>query len=251
MSVEISQVVSVEAGLVLSREGRKLNKLYFPKSNAERKAPIEELALLRLKYLASISPSSGKSPFTRRQLDIIKTCNSKNCQVVWGLRLGVAASVIAVLGLAYLGLSIKNKSSDEYKAGIATVVGGVSAALTILSFWATGFAPDASSNAFNDQQDALLEMEETYADLAHRLITLYYSPQREVAIQLVRQIGMDRLKQVISHTIHNHSRGQLIIARLQEGVNFIKSEGAQLPENTLFRCFIQSQAREAMAYQSL
>ena len=240
---EISVVVRTD-DMALNRSAKQLNKFFFPKSNGERNRRIDDLALLRLQYLALIPTSLGKSPFTAKQITIIHKSYRKECQVYWGLRLGLLTSVVTTLGLAYLGFSIKDDSSDGLKGGVYTAAAVVTTGLVVLSFWATGFAPNASSNTFNDQQDALLEMEETYEDLAYRLTALYFSTQQAAAIQLARQIDTDQLKTTISHTIHNRGRGRHIMARLEEAVRYIKSDGVDLPENVRFRYFIRDRVRE-------
>jgi hypothetical protein len=221
-----------------ARINKKLEKNFFPKNNADRKGPVPDLALLRLGYLAAYR---NKNPFTKMQIQILKISARESVLTTWGLRIGVGVCVLTLVGTSYLGLAQDENDSTGKKVGLITVAAFVNLLATSLSFWATGFAPHNASNAFNDKQDMLLELEDIYDDLGHKLIDLFYSKDRKVSIDLAKNIDVEALKQMIARQIYSQQRARIIVSPLTAAIRYIishESDTIDWPENTKFKCFI-------------
>lgn len=122
---------------------RLLQSKYLPKSNIYRKKHVVDLALWRLRYIAKITKSKSKSPFLRGHADTLqkaKLWDKRLRQSLWGCML---ASFILTLTCAYFG-AVTSESSNVTTAlnfGVMSTIGFLGLILSVLSYWATGFAP--------------------------------------------------------------------------------------------------------------
>ncbi len=220
---------------------KSINKNFFPKSNLERNTKVHELALIRLLYLASVKSNPNKFVFIQRHFNVLQISDSKANQALWLLRICCVVNTILFLGIPFLVLIPTSIPAPiEWSAGTAAGVAATGAIANSLSFWATGWAPDDSSNAKNAKQDALFETQNIFEDLAFRLIRLYFSPGKSEAIKIANSIDIEDLSRRFDQLIHSPSRTDDIIERLREAVLFITSEEKTFPDNSNFHTFIEN-----------
>lgn len=222
---------------------------YFPEKHWKREDQITNLALVQLLYLASISNSPQKSPFTENEISILQKSN------FWEIATKVSILVFAygcntlLFGIVpFLGLipNVTNHSSTQQSyfspLQLALIYATFGIIANVFSTWSTGTAPNESSNAFNAKQDALSGMEKTYADLAKRLILFYFNNSKKEAEKIASNINVDDLKNLISSKIQDKARGKRILERLRDAVDFINSQGTHFPkEDATFCLFIKGQ----------
>lgn len=234
-----------------------VNGEYFPEKNWKRENQITDLALARLLYLATIRNSPQKSPFTKNQLSILqwsdgweKTTLVSILVLAYGINtllLGVGPFLSLIQKDSNQTLTNETNSSSQQPyfspLGLALCYAAFGTTVNFISTWSTGTAPDRSSNAFNAKQDALLDMEKTYADLAERLILFYFNNSKVEAEYIASNIDVDNLKSQISSKIQDKRRAERMLEKLRDAVDYINSKQTDLPkEDAGFRHFIETLA---------
>lgn len=181
--------------------------------------------IIRLIYLATIA-EEDKSPYSDNELDIFQKSDAMERRTIVALWGGLSISILLTFAaLAGLTGGIDSLSNMD-KAAIAVSV-AVFAGLVInpLAYYATGFAPHFSSNAFNDKQDISERYAKTLGNAAKVLLTLAHGDLNEqrLAKAIVQNIDMDALKRKVQDALKNPVRGEDVIDSLSQVVSFLKS----------------------------
>lgn len=203
-----------------------LKSNYLPEQAQEGQPQIPDLASVQLVYLALMSATTGSQPFTKNQLRKFKKSDQANCLALCGLSTGLVASSLAVTGLSLISL-VPNDSPSWVK-GIVLLAAIVANVFVVLfSYWSTGFAPNTSSNRFNDKQDTLIALQKTYDRQALQLIELFYNlamPKRKFAQAIANQINMDTIQVKLIRAIHDPERAVVMLNSLKEAQRLIQSD---------------------------
>lgn len=229
-----------------------INGEHFPEKSWGRENQITDLSLVCLLYLASIKDNPEKSPFTVNQKTIVENSHFWNKVTIGSIIIfGYVINPLIAVTASYLAL-IPSKNSTNVgnenqqvtlsPYALVTIIAVFGILINVFATWATGSAPDKSSNAFNAKQDALQGMEKVYEDLAKRLIYFYGKESQDEARKIASKIDINYLKKHISKKIKDRPRGERILEHLRDAVEYINSNGAHLPkENFSLRLFIEMQ----------
>ncbi len=206
---------------------------------------INDIMLIKLLYLASFGDGNDKCPLTNNQKNILLSSYRWAKTTTRSLKLGLVFNTVLFAGVALSPLvpttSVNQTDLQTSNAtnGVTATTGGLITFVALtgvitnaVSFLATGFFPDYSSNSSNKEQDVLAEIKETYNNLAGRLIMLYYSKENsEDAIKIARNINHEVLSKKCFFYTQNEMQTRQIITPIKQAVEFIVSKEIVLPES--------------------
>lgn len=240
-----------------------VNKNHFPRSNQYRSVKVNDLAMVRLLYLATLSEASGKNVFSKRHLSVLQKCDDEALSVQRWLRYGFLSVAIVVLAAPYLAfvptsnplVSSVNSSANNsclcppqaaassaptaYAILIVTAIGLIAVVTTYVSWNSTGWKPDSSSNAYNAKQDTLRVITKIFDDMAKRLIRLHYSPAKEEAEKIVQHTDLDMIHNQFLEHITNIEMIDTVLGDFKEAVLFVRSGREAMPESSDLVRFIE------------
>jgi hypothetical protein len=170
------------------------NSLYLPDDC--KIPPMERIdkqkAIKLLKYLCTFQSALKKgSPFMKSEQAIFDQSLEADIKVQWGfnkgLKLVIVTSLISFVGLVSL-------HPDISPAQAICIISAASAVVTAIgqyiAFKATGNIPDEASQKANLKQNLIARLKESYIRLARVWVDIYFSNQRELAIEIAD--NMDR-----------------------------------------------------------
>lgn len=209
----------------------------------EAATTIDELARKRLEYIIGMAHDTTLSPFTQQQYNLIREANCRSrittCSLRWGLISSLFVSVVFLYVSAFV--TAKENSGKKINPYISSLIPLFSVVYTtIVLTYATGFAPDNSSNAFNAMQDTLLETTNIYNDLAYTLIALNYSSEKrdkEIVKQFKEGNYLEILKGRILKDTQNEQRSKLITELFVQALMFLEEERIENISSPPLRAF--------------
>lgn len=192
------------------------SRLSLPKNN-----PIKQLF-----YLTTLCLDTMKSPFTNIDQIVLEKSHYAHTRTYRWLVGGLVATVIfgctpflsAWVNRSYEGDSFQQ---DLVNAGLNSAV-----AITVgtVSYLATGFFPDHSSQADDAKLIAALDSQKVYSQLAYQLLELYYGKERELAELIVQHLDYAMIHEKVNKGLHNERFATLILKKLKMTVEWIKSQ---------------------------
>lgn len=196
--------------------------------------------VIRLIYLATIT-EEGKKPFSNRELAIFKESDTKATRVTVALWGGLSLSLLLTLA-AFAGLTGGIDSLSNMEKAAITVSIAVFSGLLInpMAYYATGFATNASSNAFNNKQDITLRYAKTLSNSAKILLALAFGSAEEqtLARAIVHNIDMNALRAKIEAPLNNPIRSEDVLEPLSQVVAYLKEDDLEHLKKESLRQFV-------------
>ncbi|CRX39366.1 hypothetical protein [Estrella lausannensis] len=209
--------------------------------------------VIRLIYLTTLA-EEGKSAFNEKELALFKESDTKATRVIVALWGGLSISLLLTFAsLAGLTSGLDSLSNME-KAAIAvsvTVLCGV--VINPMAYYATGFATNSSSNAYNDKQDISLRYAKTLSNSAKILLGLAYGNVEEqtLAHAIVQNIDMNVLRAKVEGALKNPIRSEDILDPLVQVVAFLKDDDIEHLKKETLRQFVLAKTQKDLEAESI
>ncbi|MEX2437911.1 MAG: hypothetical protein WD449_01515 [Candidatus Babeliales bacterium] len=181
----------------------------------------KDIVLERLQYLTTLkADAAAKSPFTQEQYSILHNSDRLGARtkkgLIWGNGLAIALWSSAAI------LPILNGPS----IALLTTAIGLGMVGNTLSLWTTGWAPDQSSNAYNERQDMLYEFSYIYQNLGRTLLARYLGKetQSKEAQRIAEALNAPYIMTLIAQKINNTRRAEMIMRTIIQAINYIKNQ---------------------------
>jgi hypothetical protein len=181
-------------------------------------------------YLVKLSQDEKASPFTKAQENIVFSAAKKIATTDRWLRYGYPLSSGFVclngsLGVAATVVSLHALPVAATLATVAVVFNCVVATVVQpVSWFSTGTAPDQSSTAQDERQDALKEAEQQYEKIAAKIIQTKFRLTEEKQTEFadfIRLIDIDKIQAKLVATLGNSNETLRHVEMLHDAQNFV------------------------------